>query len=230
MLIKVLLSEARAAALPGEVEMISLADVTFVMDYRGRNSPHGLFRLLSESEADRVSTWVAADPANRESIPMPLEVDSMEWLRTPSTRRPPAPVRPAPRQPLVFTPRVLPSPFVPSLADQKRGKVSNVDSKTDDLIAAGFAVDGKAFSASDAAQLKWLGMYTSRSDLSYPVTVPTKDDTQFASLVDATDVVTYYTALLARIQTVLTGGVTLKALISAAADQAELDAIVDNRT
>lgn len=117
-----------------------------------------------------------------------------------------------------------------SFAQRKAGRTSAVNGKTDKLISAGFTVDGKVFSASDMAQLKWLGMYTSRADLSYPVTVPTQDDAQFVSLIDASDVVTYYNALLTRIQTVLAGGVTLKTQIAAAANRAALDLIVDSRT
>lgn len=224
MLIKAPQSEARVSSVPGELEMVSLAGVPFVQEWRARDAAVGLFRLLDEAHTADVMTWVNASPA-REVVH--TEVDPAIWVWLPSQRRravPPTPVRPV-------APVLVPPPAVVfPLEDHKRNRKTLVDDKTDALIAAGFTVDGKVFSASDAAQLKWLGMFTSRASLSYPVTVPTIDDTEFVSLVTATDVETYYNALLARIQTVLTGGVLLKGQIAAAATKAELDAIVDNRT
>lgn len=223
MLIKVPQSEARVGAAPGEFEMASLAGVAFVQEWRAREGDDGLFRLLNDAQADSVTTWLNASPA-REVVH--AEVDPYLWVRLPTRPRfaPPRPVKPTPP---VFEPAPVP---VVVLDDAKRGRKMQVDTQTDALIATGFTVDGKTFSASDAAQLKWLGMLTSRASLSYPITVPTIDDTEFVSLVAASDVEAYYNALLARIQTVLTGGVLLKGHIAATTTQAELDAIVDNRT
>jgi len=222
MLIKAKLSEVRTTAAEGEVEMASLASVTFVQAYQGRSTPHGLFLLLSEAESGRVLTWVAADPANREVIILTEEVDSSVWWRSPPQRVRPAPVR---RPPVIREP-----PPVVSLADQKRGKNGSVDQKTDVLIANGFTVAGKVFSASDAAQLKWLGIFTSRAVLTYPLLAPTKDDAEFITLADEAAVVVFYTAIVNHVQDKLKSGILLKQQIAAAADQAALDAIVDNRT
>jgi hypothetical protein len=117
-----------------------------------------------------------------------------------------------------------------TLPELRTAKLLTIDAKTTRLIAGGFVVSSKTFSASDAAQLKWLGMYTSRTSLTYPVLVPTKDDSEFVELADAAAVETYYNALLARVQAVLTGGTALKQQIAAAASQVALDAIVDDRT
>ncbi len=140
-------------------------------------------------------------------------IDSQQWAEVPASTIAPRPV---------YQP--------PPLSTLKANRVKTVDIRTGVLIAGGFTVDGKVFSASDTAQLKWLGMYTSRTALSYPVTVPTKDDSEFVSIINTSEIETYYNTLLARIQAVLSGGVTLKAQIVGAASQAALDAIVDNRT
>lgn len=116
-----------------------------------------------------------------------------------------------------------------ALSNAKTRAMSRIDARTDDLIAAGFVVGGKTFSASDAAQMKWLGMYASKDALSYPVTVPTVDDSSFVTLVDAADVVTYYTALLSHVQSTLASGIVLKAQVTEATDLAGVAAVVDNR-
>lgn len=226
MLIKAPLDEVRAAAQAGEVEMASLAAATFVKEYQSRSAPQGIFRLLSESESARVLTWVAADPANREVIH--AEVSTAEWFWTPSKRS--RARQPRPALPVVGPAEPVAPPSVVSLADQKRGKVSSVDHKTDDLIANGFTVAGKVFSASDAAQLKWLGIFTSRAVLTYPLLAPTKDDMEFITLADEDAVVTFYTAIVSHVQDKLKSGILLKQQIAGAADQAAFDAIVDNRT
>jgi hypothetical protein len=208
------------------VQLSGLANVRFHVMFVSRTNDDALASLVDASEESRVNTWLDNHPDTTGLFL--TEVDTNQWL-TVAGSLPPEHVsiqRPV-RNLAGLLAGLLPTP---SLAGAKGARTILVDTKTDDLIATGFVVDGKTFSASDAAQLKWLGMYTSRADLSYPVTVPTKDDTQFVSLIDATDVVTYYTALLTRIQTVLSGGVTLKTQIAAASDQAALDAIVDNRT
>ena len=104
-----------------------------------------------------------------------------------------------------------------------------IDEKTDSLIAAGFTYNTKTFSLSANAQLTWLGMYTSRVDLSYPVTVNTIDDADTESLTDANEVAAFYAAGLAQIRTHLDSGTALKQQVTAATDTAGVDAVVDNR-
>lgn len=224
MLIIVPQSEVRPSSSSGEAEVLGLAGVLFCQEYKKRDDSLGALRLLSPGEENRVQAWVDVSPNRSVATGEP---DLFDWLKIPSRRRLQPPTPPVPRTPPAITLIEYPAPAFSAI---KSSRATTVNGKTDSLIAAGFTVDGKTFSASDTAQLKWLGMYTSRADLSYPVTVPTKDDLSFVSLIEAADIATYYAALLARIQTVLSGGVTLKALIAAAPDQAALDAIVDNRT
>ena len=203
----------------GIVSLTTLANVTFRVLGTSRTGITALLQLMEAAEQARLVSWLDSHSGCQE---FNGEADPADWFSQKVSTAP------------VFVRKVAPvieqNVYVMSFTEKKVGRKASVDLKTDALIAAGFTVDGKVFSASDTAQLKWLGMYTSRADLSYPVTVPTKDDTQFVSLIEAADIATYYTALLARVQTVLSGGVTLKAPIAVATDQAALDAIVDDRT
>jgi len=203
----------------GVVGLADLANATFVLLGTNRSAATSLLELVEDQEKTRVATWLTT---HVDCAEFHGELDPSEWLF-----RPKPVVRPLLPRPPTIAPIVT---YVLTFAESKLARRSSVDNKSVALIGAGFTVDGKTFSASDTAQLKWLGMYTSRADLSYPVTVPAKDDLSFVSLIEAADIATYYAALLARIQTVLSGGVTLKAQIAAATNQAALDAIVDDRT
>ena len=91
-----------------------------------------------------------------------------------------------------------------------RLELDGINATTAAGIRSGFTVNGKTFSSSDTAQLKWVQLYTGRELLSYPITVATKDDTEFVDVIDAAEVVTYYTALLQHIQSQYSIGILNK--------------------
>ena len=218
----------------GEVTLAGLAGVTFEVTHTPRDAEdHRLAvtpLLGSEEEREAVLAWSSQNLARRKVVQVKdEEIDSALWL--PATTRL-ATIAYAKKR-LQTAKAILSVPLVdgtPTLEQHKASRLTQVDAKTDELIAQGFMVEGKMFSASDTAQLKWLGMLTSRAALSYPVTVPTNNDLEFVSLANEDDIVLYYTALLTRVQVLLTGGVFLKGQIVAASTKGELDAIVDNRT
>lgn len=126
-------------------------------------------------------------------------------------------------------PAPAPAPAV-SLEARKGHRLSAVDSRSASLIAQGFTYQGTVLSASESAQLKWLGAYNSRDALTYPLLVPSLDNQTFISLADAQAVADVYAAAVNRVQQVLTEGAALKQQIVQAADADALAAIVDNRT
>lgn len=176
--------------------------------------------------ASGVSVWVRFISADAMNALVELTDDDgdglTEFLETPCS---PDWVR-------VAGSRRVPGAHIPRMPDIQEHKdifCERLDRKTRSLIKSGFSVNSKVFSASDASQLKWLGMFMSKDLLQYPIEVPTLDDKDSAILNNAAELTTYYTALVNHVQTHLKSGVALKMQVAAAETKEELDAILDER-
>lgn len=108
-------------------------------------------------------------------------------------------------------------------------RIAEVDSKTERLIDAGFSYNGKTFSTSRNAQLTYIGMYTGRALLSYPVTVNTLGDEDTEELADETEVEAFYTAFVTSMRAALDSGTALKTALRAATTETEVLAVMDDR-
>lgn len=116
-----------------------------------------------------------------------------------------------------------------ALPDAKAGRLNEIDAKTTEVIARGFAYDKKTFSLSSSAQSTLSNTFIAREMLTYPVRWNTLDDLDAHNLVDANDVTAMYAAGVTAVRAALDGGTALKDLVRAATTMEALGAIVDPR-
>lgn len=115
------------------------------------------------------------------------------------------------------------------LEDTKQGLFVAIDAKVRSKIADEDhfewpASSGNYHSLSANAQLKWLGMYNTRTSLTYPFKVRTRNDKTQVSLADATAVANAYAAATAELLTLLTAAEDVKNNVEAAATVAAANA------
>jgi hypothetical protein len=118
------------------------------------------------------------------------------------------------------------------LEEQKKIRREDINARTVALINVGYEYppgSGTFYSLSDTAQRNLAELDKIRDALNYPFKMASIDDSFVASVADAAEVNARYTAGLGRIQWAYATGNNLKSDINAAATQAELDAIIDNR-
>ena len=116
-----------------------------------------------------------------------------------------------------------------TLDEYKAIKNGAIDQRTGELIALGFTYATKQFSLSESAQINILALDNTRTELTYPVTYNTIDDTETYDVVDAVDLHNMYLTALATKKAHLDSGTTLKDQVRLAVDKAGVDAVVDNR-
>ena len=115
------------------------------------------------------------------------------------------------------------------LEDTKQVLFVAIDAKVRDKMATEKhfewpASSGNYHSLSANAQLKWLGMYNTRTSLTYPFKIRTRDDKTQVSLADAAAVASAYDAGAAEVVTLLTAAEDVKNDVEAAADVAAANA------
>lgn len=123
----------------------------------------------------------------------------------------------------------------PDLEDNRAAKILVIDRQTMVLIAGGFTHATKQFSLSLAAQAKITGLRVGilTGDIvdgapDYPLNVSAMDQTDY-EIPNEADAKLYFKAGLDRVKALVTAGTELKQSCLDAADQAALDAVVDNR-
>ena len=116
------------------------------------------------------------------------------------------------------------------LAENKLQKIEAIDLKTKDIILGGFSFGGKIFGLNPDSITDWIGTKQAcdLGFLTYPFFISTINDEEF-SLTDSTMVTNFYIAGLTAKVVAATGGRALKISVNDAANQTELDAVVDNR-
>lgn len=114
-----------------------------------------------------------------------------------------------------------------TLSDYKQLRYNEIDGKTMALIAPGFTYDGKQFSLSIPAQNNWSGLHDNSADFIFPYDITTIDNDTY-SLTSA-NLNAFWTAAKDVLEDKLGTGRALKKQIFDAADEAAVDAVVDNR-
>lgn len=109
------------------------------------------------------------------------------------------------------------------LEDTKQRLFVAIDAKVRDKIQTEKHFEwptssGNYHSLSTNSQLKWLGMYNTRTSLTYPFKIRTRDDKTQVSLADAAAVASAYDAGAAEIVTLLTAAEDVKNDVEGAAD------------
>lgn len=123
----------------------------------------------------------------------------------------------------------------PALGNAKATKAAAIDARTRELIAAGFAYNGKVFSLSAEAQSYWngLGNLTANGLLTepddFPITVNTLDDADTYGIANIADAVGLFANAAATVKTHLASGTALKDEVRAATTVAGVAAVIDNR-
>jgi len=119
---------------------------------------------------------------------------------------------------------------ISSLNRNKRKRIKEIDDKDDDLIRkATFTYDSKTFSLRRRARERLVALYTTRSDITYPIDYTDKSGLNITSLADAPEVKTFYEAAFAVARGHIDDGNVYRASIRAASTQAAIDAVVDTR-
>lgn len=118
-----------------------------------------------------------------------------------------------------------------SLGWQKLAKTVAIDKNTEELISAGFAHSGVTFSLSLEAQINWSSVKSAgaAAALAYPYPVASADDKAYHEFANEAEMITAATTAIGTKEGhISTGGVLKKAVVDAA-NQADLDAVVDKR-
>lgn len=123
---------------------------------------------------------------------------------------------------------VCPGCYVPDLSHYKYFKKKAIDGRTRDLIVSGITYNNVVFSSSETAQRNWLALDQFKAYHTYPVAVTAEDDSEH-TFADATEVSTFVLTGMAIINGHYASGRALKISVDAAADEAAVDAVVDNR-
>lgn len=113
----------------------------------------------------------------------------------------------------------------------KLQKLEIINSKTAEMIEAGYTYNGLQFSLSDRAQTNILALYSTKDDpiLSYPIKFNTIDDLNTFDAVNASEIANMYYSALATKKGYLDSGTVLKEQIRNATTKTEVDSISDNR-
>lgn len=113
-----------------------------------------------------------------------------------------------------------------TLDELKDIRYAEIDMRTQELVTQGFPFDGHTFSMSLTAQINWSN-FPNLPDALFPITIIDILETPYVCSL-ANKMNFYYTALNAKNGPLQSGGV-LKATIHACADEACVNAIIDNR-
>lgn len=113
-----------------------------------------------------------------------------------------------------------------TLDELKDIRYTEIDMRTQELIAQGFPFDGHIFSMSLTAQINWSN-FPNLPDALFPLTIIDISEAPYiCSLANKMNF--YYSALNAKNGPLQSGGL-LKAQIKACVDEACVNAIIDNR-
>ena len=115
------------------------------------------------------------------------------------------------------------------LAEYKTYRNTEINERTDELIALGYSYASLTFPLSDHAQTNLLGIYSTKELLTYPVEWNNLDDTAVYNITDATDVTNIFLTALGTKKASLDSGTHLKQQIEACSTYLEVQAIIDNR-
>ncbi len=117
------------------------------------------------------------------------------------------------------------------LNEYKAVRYNEIDSRTGELIANGFAYQSLVFSLSQNAQINILGLDNTKDDpaLTYPIEYSTIDDSDHYYVQNATDLHYMYLTALATKKAHVDSGTVLKDLVRDAVDENAVLAIADNR-
>lgn len=117
------------------------------------------------------------------------------------------------------------------LVAAKTDRYAEIDAKSRILISQGFVFSMiYTMSMSLEAQQNAVEMMASPTSFSYPFYIPTLDDMDQIEIDTEMGALYFGGELLARKRAILDGGIALKAAVRAAADEAEVAAVVDDRT
>lgn len=114
-----------------------------------------------------------------------------------------------------------------SLPRARAAKVAAVDARTREIIAAGFSFDGNSFSLSQQAQMNWLGLVTLQDLFAWPMGVTNDADATYT--LSHENLIPFIAAGSGVVAAAVGSGRALKVAANAAANQGELDAVVDAR-
>jgi hypothetical protein len=184
----------------------------------GVSSPREILLLSTDDSEQAVRAWASSVNATYvgEIPDLPTYLSLGGWSLFNEIKQPPA-----------FVPVVIPPPSLDLL---KAKRIVKIDEKTSSLLMAGYTHNGVLLSTSESAQLKWSGFYAARDVMTYPKTVPSKDNLQFLTLADAASVTSVFEGMASFVASVVDAGTALKQLVVAAATVEELNNIVDSRT
>lgn len=119
------------------------------------------------------------------------------------------------------------------LDDVVREQTAKTDRVASSKIESGTGFEhptgsGKFFSSSIPAQVKWLQWYQNRAMLSYPVEVPTRDDSEIVAFSSAPEIEDAFESLSSRIYFVLDRAADVKAKLKTVLTPESAVALVDD--
>lgn len=115
---------------------------------------------------------------------------------------------------------------------EKERLILAVDAKISERIHSGAGFEwppssGQFFSLSTNAQIKWVGLMVAKDFITYPLTVPTKDDNIFYTIQDATEAQNMYLTATNTVKTYIADGTSVKRIVREAATISEAQAAAD---
>lgn len=199
----------------------------FIIEFLRRATPSGLVGEVVENNAGSFSAWVAAHDRAQEVAAG--DVAALRGTVEEEGQYPWIPSAPYSDPAITTLVQLLDDNPAPA----RLAKYASIDQRTQEIIAAGFDFTQSSVttrhSLSQNAQTTYLGMYTARDLLSYPVEVNTLDDSGVVSLADEAAVAAFYAAGIAHVRSVLDAGTALKAQVTAATTEQAVYDISDDR-
>ena len=119
-----------------------------------------------------------------------------------------------------------------TLPNYKLLRFDEIDRKTGELILQGFEfppASGNIFSFSPNAQSNLLGTYSARDLLTYPFGWSLKNDSFVYQIQDVAEMSSFFLTALATKKAWQDSGTVLKQEVESATDEAEVNAVIDNR-
>lgn len=117
-----------------------------------------------------------------------------------------------------------------TLADAMAESFAKINQRTLEIVETGFEYQMLRFPCTQVAQIRYLGMYNFRDQITYPLSLSTIDDMATVQMTSATDVLYFCGACVAHVRAATDSGMSLKNDVRAATHHSDLDTFEDTRT
>lgn len=117
-----------------------------------------------------------------------------------------------------------------TLADAMSESFAKINQRTLEIVEGGFEYQLLRFPCTQLAQIRYLGMYSFRDQITYPLSLSTIDEMATVDMTSVTDVRDFCGVCVAHVRAATDSGMSLKNDVRAATHHSDLDFFEDTRT